>query len=111
MKSWEINIYSLTKILVICIINILVLPIANSKSEKQRILIDLLSCLESKDSKKCADIISRIEKKQIKEYEKGNFKCQTSLLGAQTEVIQRIYFESNIKNSLGFTIPFVIKNC
>ena len=45
MKSWEINIYSLkeiflTKILVICIINILVLPIANSKSEKQRIRRD-----------------------------------------------------------------------
>ena len=45
------------------------------------------------------------------EYYKGNLKCQTSILGLQTELIRNIYFDREKDNISGKTIPSLIKNC
>ena len=72
---------------------------------------DLNDCLEKGLMEKCNTVILEIENSQIDQYEKGNFKCQTSLLGLQTEIISRVYGSQNNRDFGGFTIPSVIKNC
>ena len=80
-------------------------------SINQSFLNDLKICLENKISYKCKSMISRIEKFQLNEYSKGNLKCQTSLLGIQSELIRKIYFLKNKTLSSSKTIPYLIKNC
>ena len=72
---------------------------------------DLKICLENKISYKCKLMISQLEKLQLNEYSKGNLKCQTSLLGTQSELIRNMYFLKNKKLSSSETIPYLIKNC
>ena len=72
---------------------------------------NILDCYENSFLEKCKNIISYTERVQLQEYRKGKFRCQTSLLGAQTELIKRIYFDTNEESSTKIGLPFVIKNC
>ena len=47
----------------------------------------------------------------LEEYYKGNLKCQTSILGLQTELIRNVYFDKEKDNVFGKAIPSLIKNC
>ena len=74
-------------------------------------LEELKTCLRKSDFDECKELILILEELQIEASNKGNFKCQSTLLGIQTELIKNLYFEkneiileSNIKTSL-------IKNC
>ena len=52
-----------------------------------------------------------MEKMQIVEFERNRFKCQSSILGLQTELIED-YFFNKVPNMLKpISIPYVIKNC
>ena len=75
------------------------------------LLKELKKCFETEDDYKCKEMILLTEKMQLKEYYKGNLKCQTSLLGLQTEIIKNIYFDKNKDNVSGKTISSLIKNC
>ena len=59
----------------------------------------------------CKELVSEIEKLQLVVFDQNRFKCQSSLLGLQTEIIEAYFFNnsSNKRNSL--MIPHVIKNC
>jgi len=74
-------------------------------------LKELKKCFETEDDHKCKEMILLTERMQLKEYYKGNLKCQTSLLGLQTEIIKNIYFDKNKDNVSGKTISSLIKNC
>ena len=74
-------------------------------------LKELKKCLKNESNYKCKELILLTERMQLREYYKGNFKCQTSLLGLQTELIKNIYFEREKDNISGKTIPSLIKNC
>ena len=74
-------------------------------------LKELKKCFEVENGEKCKEMILLTERMQLREYQKGNLKCQTSILGLQTEIIRKIYFDRNKKNVPGKTIPFLIKNC
>ena len=52
-----------------------------------------------------------MEKIQLVEYEQNRYKCQTSILGLQTELIEVYYFKKLKKNKKAIMIPYVIKNC
>ena len=53
-----------------------------------------------------------MEKIQVVEYEQNRYKCQASILGLQTELIETYYFKKKFKNKKsGIMIPYVIKNC
>ena len=69
------------------------------------------SCLLSENLEKCKKLISQLEKLQLIKYRKGNFKCQTSLLGVQTELISQVYFKNKENLSRGKMMPYVIKYC
>ena len=74
-------------------------------------LNELKKCFETENYYKCKEMILLTEKMQLREYFKGNLKCQTSILGLQTEIIKNIYFDRNKNNVSNKTIPSLIKNC
>ena len=82
-----------------------------AKSIDLEFLDDLEYCLKKQSIKKCNQIILEIESIQLVQEEKGNFKCQTSLLGLQTEIIRSIFLKESNDRFEGFSIPFVINNC
>ena len=61
--------------------------------------------------KVCSNLFLEIEKMQLVEYEQNRYKCQASLLGLQTELIEAYYFKKYKKNKNGIMLPYVIKNC
>ena len=78
---------------------------------KSNILKLSSECIKNSQNKVCRDLVSQIEKFQLVVFDQKRFKCQSSLLGLQTEIIEAYFFNnfSNERNSL--MIPYVIKNC
>ena len=74
-------------------------------------LNELKKCFETENDDKCKEMIYITERMQIEEYYKGNLKCQTSILGLQTELIRSIYFDRKKDNVSEKTISSLIKNC
>ena len=74
-------------------------------------LKELKKCFKTVNDDKCKEMILLTESLQLREYYEGNLKCQTSILGLQTELIRKIYFDRPTDNISGLTIPSLIKNC
>ena len=98
-------------ILILISFNCFVEMISAEYQYKSLFLKELKKCFETEDDYKCKEMILRTERMQLREYYKGNLKCQTSLLGLQTEIIKNIYFDKNKDNVSGKTISSLIKNC
>ena len=84
---------------------------AESLNNRSNFLHNLKACLKKDAIDECQKMIYQIERMQINEFHKLNFKCQSSLLGAQTELIKKIYFGKNIKVMDLISEPYLIKNC
>ena len=68
-------------------------------------------CFKDLQFKVCFNLFLEIEKIQLVESEQNRYKCQGSLLGLQTELIEAYYFKKLKKNKNGMMISSVIKNC
>ena len=68
-------------------------------------------CLKKSNFGECKKLILLMEKLQIEASNKGNFKCQSTLLGIQTELIKNFYFEKNDILSEPIINSNLIKNC
>ena len=78
---------------------------------KSKILKEGSYCIKDPQAKVCKELISQIEKLQLLVFDQNRFKCQSSLLGMQSAIIEA-YFLKNFSNErISFTIPYVIKNC
>ena len=68
-------------------------------------------CIKYSQTQECKELVSEIEKLQLVVFDQNRFKCQSSLLGLQSEIIEAYFLKnfSNERNS--FMIPYVIKNC
>jgi hypothetical protein len=78
---------------------------------KSTILKEADYCINDSQAQVCKELISQIEKLQLLVYDQNRFKCQSSLLGMQSAIIEA-YFLKNFSNErISFTIPYVIKNC
>ena len=78
---------------------------------KSRILKQSNDCFKDSRTQICKELVSEIEKLQLVVFDQNRFKCQTSLLGMQSAIIEA-YFLKNFSNErISFTIPSVIKNC
>ena len=71
----------------------------------------LKTCLRESNLEECKKLILIMEKLQIEASNKGNFKCQSSLLGIQTEIIKNFYFEKNYIPSQSIIYSNLINNC
>ena len=79
-----------------------------SKSEIER---KSNQCLKDFENQVCSKLILEMERLQIFESENNRYKCQSSILGLQTELIKVNYFKKSKKDQNIITIPYVIKNC
>ena len=85
--------------------------IAETIPTKSRILKESSDCIRDSQTKVCKELVSEIEKLQLVVYDQNRFKCQSSLLGMQSAIIEA-YFLKNFSNErILFTTPYVIKNC
>ena len=78
---------------------------------KSEILRKSNECFEDFQYKVCKRLFLEMEKIQLVEYEQNRYKCQASILGLQTELIETYYFKKLEKNKKGIMIPYVNKNC
>ena len=78
---------------------------------KSEILRQSNECLKDFQYKVCNELFLEMEKMQLFQSEQNRYKCQGSILGLQTELIEAYYFKKFRKEKKGIMIPFVIKNC
>ena len=102
------------KYLTVLSLNFLLLSnfvIAETIPTKLKILKEASYCIKDSQAQVCKELISQIEKLQLLVFDQNRFKCQSSLLGLQSAIIEA-YFLKNFSNErISFAIPYVIKNC
>ena len=72
---------------------------------------ELKRCLGKSKFEECKKLILIIEKLQIEASNKGDFRCQSTLLGIQTELIKNLFFEKNEIPLEPIIHSNLIKNC
>ena len=78
---------------------------------KSKIIKESSYCINDSQTQVCKNLVSEIEKLQLFVFDQNRFKCQSSLLGLQSAIIEA-YFLKNFSNErIAFMIPYVIKNC
>ena len=78
---------------------------------KSKILKESSGCIKDSKTQICKELVSEIEKLQLVVFDQNRFKCQTSLLGLQSELIEAYFLKKFSKERISFIIPYVIKNC
>ncbi len=84
---------------------------AESMPKKYNIVKQSSDCIKDSQTQVCKKLVAEIEKLQIAVFDQNRFKCQSSLLGLQSEIIEASFFKNFSKNKFSFMIPYVIKNC
>jgi len=85
--------------------------IAETIPTKSKILNQSSYCLKDSRTQICKELVSEIEKLQLVVFDQNRFKCQSSLLGLQTEIIEAYFFNNFSNEKISLIIPYVIKNC
>ena len=85
--------------------------IAETIPTKSEILKLSSDCMKDFKIQACKESVSEIEKLQIVEFDQKRFKCQSSLLGLQSEIIEAYFFKNFANEQISFMVPYVIKNC
>ena len=102
------------KCLVILFIKFLLLSnfvLAETITTKSKILKQSNDCFKDSRVQICRELVSEIEKLQLVVFDQNRFKCQSSLLGLQTEIIEAYFFNNFSNERISLMIPYVIKNC
>ena len=102
------------KILTILLLKFLLLSnclMAETIPTKSKILKQSSECIKDSQNQICRELVSQIEKLQLVEFDQNRFKCQSSLLGLQSELIEAYFLKKLSKKRISFMIPYVIKNC
>ena len=85
--------------------------LAETIPTKSKILKESSDCIKDSQTQVCKDLVSELEKLQLLVFDQNRFKCQSSLMGMQSAIIEA-YFLKNISNGkISLMIPYVIKNC
>ena len=78
---------------------------------KSEIIKKSNDCLKDSQNQVCRKLILQMEQMQLVEFEQNRFKCQTSILGLQTEIVESHYFKKIYKKRDRIMSQYVIKNC
>lgn len=68
-------------------------------------------CFKDFEYRVCNNLILEMEKIQLVESDQNRYKCQSSILGLQTEIAEAYSFKKIKKSKSLVMIPYVIKNC
>ena len=85
--------------------------VAETIPTKSKILKESSYCIKDSQTKVCKELASEIEKLQLVVFDQNRFKCQSSLLGLQSAIIEAYFFKNLSNERISFMIPYVIKNC
>ena len=102
------------KILTVSLLKFLLLSnclMAETIPTKSKILKQSSECIKDSQNQICRELVSQIEKLQLVEFDQNRFKCQSSLLGLQSELIEAYFLRNFSNEGISFMIPYVIKNC
>ena len=78
---------------------------------KSKILKQSSECIKYSQNPVCRQLVSQIEKLQLLEFDQNRFRCQSSLLGLQSEIIEAYFLKNFSNKKISFMIPYVVKNC
>ena len=78
---------------------------------KSKILKQSSECIKDSQNQVCGELVSQIETLQLLVFDQNRFKCQSSLLGLQSELIEAYFLKNFSNDRISFMIPYVIKNC
>ena len=78
---------------------------------KSKILKKANYCIRDSQAQVCKDLVSEIEKLQLVVFDQNRFKCQSSLLGLQSAIIEAYFLKNSSSERISLMIPYVIKNC
>ena len=78
---------------------------------KSKILKQSSDCFKDSGTQVCKELVSEIEKLQLVVVDQNRFKCQSSLLGLQSEIIENYFLKDFSNKKISFMVPYVIKNC
>ena len=85
--------------------------LAQTIPTKSKIIKESRDCINDSQTQVCKELVSEIEKLQLVVFEQNRFKCQSSLLGMQSAIIEAQFLKNSSNERISFTIPYVIKNC
>ncbi|MBO8223363.1 hypothetical protein CUB78_07080 [Prochlorococcus marinus str. XMU1401] len=85
--------------------------LAETIPTKSKILKEASYCVKDSQSQVCKELVSKIEKFQLLVFDQNRFKCQSSLLGMQSAIIEAYFLKNFSNESISLMIPYVIKNC
>tara|TARA_A100001234_G_C12574120_1_gene363140 strand:+ start:246 stop:557 length:312 start_codon:yes stop_codon:yes gene_type:complete len=85
--------------------------VAEMLPTKSNILLDTNECIKYSQNQICKELISQIERLQLAMFDQNRFKCQSSLLGLQSQLVEAYFFKKFSANRIPFTTSYVIKNC
>ena len=78
---------------------------------KSKILKQSSECFKDSHNQVCRELVSQIERLQLVVFDQNKFRCQSSLLGLQSELIEAYFLKNFSKEIISSMIPYVIKNC
>ena len=78
---------------------------------KSKILKQTSDCFKDSRTQICKELVSELEKLQLIVFDQNRFKCQSSLLGMQSAIIEANFLKNFANERISFMIPDVIKNC
>ena len=78
---------------------------------KSKILKQSSYCFKDSRTQTCKELVFEIEKLQLVVFDQNKFKCQSSLLGLQSEIIEAYFLKNFFNERTSYMIPYVIKNC
>ncbi len=85
--------------------------LAESIDTKSKILKESSDCIKNSQTLVCKELIAEIENLQLVVFDQNRLKCQSSLLGLQSEIIEAYFFKNFSHERISLMIPYVIKNC
>ena len=102
------------KFLIIVLLKFLVISyplFAETIPTKSNIIKQTSECIKDAQNEVCRELVFQIERLQLVLFDQNRFKCQSSLLGLQSELIEAYFLKNLPKRRVSFMIPYVIKNC
>ena len=85
--------------------------LAETIPTKSKIIKESSECIKDSQNEVCRELVFQIEKLQLLVFDQNRFKCQSSLLGLQSELVEVYFLKNHSKKRTSFMIPFVNKNC
>ena len=78
---------------------------------KSNILLHSNKCIKNPQNKMCKELVFQIERLQLAMFDQNRFRCQSSLLGLQSQLVEAYFFKKFSTKKILFMSPYVIKNC